>query len=592
MKMLHYSSTLKKTTNMKKIVKYAAVAALAMVSFVSCDLLDNKPYDTYTKDNYFSSKSNLDLFVNYFYSEFTGYGNGGGYGDFYFNTLNDDQAKTGMTPWVFEQVPASAGAWKTPYNQLRRCNLLIENAPTVPGLSEAEINNYVGIGRLFRAWQHYNLVRNFGDCYLIDHVVDPGETDIVYGKRTDRDVVMDFVLEDLKFACANINQMQNSRVEINKYVAAAMMAEITLYEASFCKYRSAADGQKAADPARAEKFYRECCTACEEIINSGKFSLTPKYADVYKSLNLAGNPEMILYKHYAYPSLAHSVIDYTCGSTQVSGMSKSCFNSYLSKDGELMTYGDDHGELIDGKPSMANQIAARDPRLAVHVDNLLQYKGNGVIRYEGNDAAAKNAAASTSSTGYGVAKFDTDQLDREHRQEVGKGDTDAPIFWYAVILLNYAEAKAELGEFAQVQTITLDALRARAGNVWGFDYSFHDPMNDAGVSDLIWEIRRERRVELMYDNNDRYWCLIRWHQLHKLDTQDYPDQAKGAWIAGFVDDLSKCDGATYPFVDADGYIDCHNGGADRKYDPKYYLLPIPSGQRLLNPEIGQNYGWE
>ena len=83
MKMLHYSSTLKKTTNMKKIVKYAAVAALAMVSFVSCDLLDNKPYDTYTKDNYFSSKSNLDLFVNYFYSEFTGYGNGGGYGVFY-----------------------------------------------------------------------------------------------------------------------------------------------------------------------------------------------------------------------------------------------------------------------------------------------------------------------------------------------------------------------------------------------------------------------------------------------------------------------------------------------------------------------------
>lgn len=570
---------------MKKIFNIALAALV--VTFASCDLLDNKPYDTYTKDNYFTSESNLELFANYFYSEFSGYS-----GDFYFNKLNDDQAVTGMQTWTFTQVPASASAWNTPYNQLRRCNLLITNAPTVPNLSEAKINNYVGLGRLFRAWQHYKLVRNYGDCYLIDHVVDPTEGDIIYGKRTDRDVVMDFVLEDLNYACENISQASSSRVEINKYVAAAMKAEICLYEASFCKYRVEADGQKAPDAARAEKFYRACCDACETIINSGNYSLTPKYADVYKSLNLMGNKEMILYKHYAYPQMGHSVIDYTCGSTKVDGINKACFNSYLSDEGELMPYGDDHGELIDGKPSMAKQIAKRDPRLAVHIDDLLQFTGNAVIRFEGTDAA-KNAAASTSSTGYGVAKFDTNLLDREHRQEIGKGDTDAPIFWYAVILLNYAEAKAELGEFDEtVNTKTLNALRARAGNVWGFDYSFTDPMNDAGVSNLLWEIRRERRVELMFDNNDRYWCLIRWHQLHRLDTQMYPDQTKGAWIAGFVD-AEKCNGADYPFVDADGYIDCHNGttGNDRIYEPKYYLLPIPSGQIMLNSELTQNYGW-
>lgn len=573
----------KMNTNMKKI---AIFAMLAMVSLASCDLLDNKPYDTYTKDNFFSSESNLELFANYFYSEFAGYS-----GDFYFNKLNDDQAVTGMQAWTFLQVPASASAWNSRYNQLRRANLLIDNAPKVEGMSDAKKNNFIGIGRLFRAWHHYQLVRNFGDCYLIDRVVDPADGDIVYGKRTDRDQVMDFVLEDLNAADTLITMKATSRVEINRYVAAAMKAEICLYEASFCKYRVEADGQKAPDAARAEKFYRECCKACETIINSGNYSLTPKYADVYKSLNLMGNKEMILYKHYAYPQMGHSVIDYTCGSTQVDGINKSCFASYLSKDGELMDPTDDHGELIDGKPSMAKQIAKRDARLAVHIDDLLQYKGNSVIRFEGKDAG-KNAAASTSSTGYGVAKFDTDQLDREHRQEIGKGDTDAPIFWYAVILLNYAEAKAELGEFdAAVQGKTLDALRARIGNVWGFDYSFHDPMNDAGVSDLIWEIRRERRIELMFDNNDRYWCLIRWHQLDKLDTRMYPDQTKGAWIAGFVDDLTKCDGATYPFVDADGYIDVHNGGADRIYEPKYYLLPIPSGQIMLNPQLTQNYGW-
>jgi len=49
--------------------------------------------------------------------------------------------------------------------------------------------------------------------------------------------------------------------------------------------------------------------------------------------------------------------------------------------------------------------------------------------------------------------------------------------------------------------------------------------------------------------------------------------------------------AYYAVLDADGYIDVHNGGADRIYEPKYYLLPIPSGQIMLNPQLTQNPGW-
>lgn len=579
---------------MKKIAIFA-LAAMAM--FTSCDLLDNKPYDTYTKDNFFSSEANVDLFVNYFYSEFSGYGNAGSYGNFYFNTLNDDQAKTGIEPWTFMQVPATAGAWDNAYNQIRRCNTLITKVEEgIPGMSEASTKHYIGVGRLFRAWHHYKVVRGFGDCYWVDHEIDPEEP-MVYGKRVDRDSVMEHVLEDLNYAVENISKNSASRVEINKYVAQAIKAEICLYEGTFCKYRVEADGQKAPDAARAAKFLKECVEACKDIVASGQYSLTPKYADVYKSLNLEGNPEMILYKHYAYPSMGHSVIDYTCGSTQVNGINKACFNSYLSKNGKLMTYGEDHGEVVDGKLSIAKLIADRDPRLAVHVDALLQFKGNAVVRFEGKEAG-KNAAASSSSTGYGVAKFDTELLDREHRQEIGKGETDAPIFWYAQILLNYAEAMAELQDlgvdgyvFDDINGVTLKLLRARAGNAFGFKYNFSDPMNNMGVSDLLWEVRRERRVELMFDQNDRYYSLLRWHQLDKLDTEKYPDIVKGAWIGGLVDDNTKCDGETYPMIDADGYIDTRNGGMERKYEPKYYLFPIPSGQIALNPELGQNYGW-
>ena len=129
---------------MKKIAIYT-LAAMAM--FTSCNLLDNNPYDTYTKENFFTSESNVELFANYFYNEFQGYG-----GDFYFNKLNDEQGKTGMEPWTFTSVPSDASAWNTPYNQIRRCNIMIEAIPGIAEMTEAAKNHYIGLARLMRAW--------------------------------------------------------------------------------------------------------------------------------------------------------------------------------------------------------------------------------------------------------------------------------------------------------------------------------------------------------------------------------------------------------------------------------------------------------
>ncbi len=575
---------------MKKI---AILLLSVMVAFTSCNILNNDPDDSFTKSNYFTSVENVELFANYFYSAFSGYS-----GDFYFNILNDDQAKTGVELWTFMQQPATASAWNSPYSNIRRCNLLIEAIPNIESMTTAQANHWMGVARLMRAWYHYKVVRGFGDCYWVNHVLDASkDADVLYGPRTDRDIVMDSILADLNFAVENITLNSTSRTVFNEYVANAMKAEICLYEGTFCRYRSEADGQKAPNETRAQQYLRECCNACEVILGSGKFSLTPKYSAVYTSLNLEGNPEMILYKHYAYPMLGHSVIDYTCGSTQVNGMTKDAFNSYLSADGDLMTYGDDHGVLVGGKPSIAAQIARRDPRLACHVDALLQFPGNDVVRFA-DDEAGKNASSSTSSTGYGVLKFDTKEIDRVRRQSIGQGDTDAPIFWLAVIFLNYAEAKAELGEFdATVQGLTLDKLRARAGNIWGFSATVVDPRNNMGVSSLLYEIRRERRVELMYDINDRYYSLLRWHKLDLLDTNLHPDIKKGAWIGTAADadklfnvEAAELAGTNHPDVDEDGYIDCSSGN-NRIYDKKYYLFPIPSDQQTLNPAIGQNPGW-
>ena len=181
-----------------KLFKSIILCGLGVVllSLASCDdVLDTDPYDQFTKDNYFTSETNVQLFANYFYNTFTGYGSGSG--DYYFNTLNDDQASTGITKWTYMNVPGSAAAWNTPYVEIRRANTLIEAVPTVSTMSEAKKANWLGIGRLYRAWQHYKLVRSYGDCYWVDKVLDPNDTEILYGPRHPRNNVKDKVLENL-----------------------------------------------------------------------------------------------------------------------------------------------------------------------------------------------------------------------------------------------------------------------------------------------------------------------------------------------------------------------------------------------------------
>ena len=579
---------------MKKIFLFFAAGLL----LTSCsDLLDTEPYDQFTKQNYFTNETNVQLFANYFYNTFTGYGSGSG--DYYFNNLNDDQGTTGIAKWTFTAVPATAGAWNTPYTEIRRANTLINAVPGIDAMSDASKNNWIGLGRLYRAWQHYKVVRAFGDCYWVDKELDSNDEDILYGPRQDRNMVMDKVLEDLDFACANITMNGSSRVYFNKWVALAMKAEVCLYEGCYSKY-------VANNAGRASTYLNAAKAACVEIMNSGNFELNSDYKSNFDDDDLAGNKEMILYKHYVQGTMAHGTIDYTCGSTQVNGINKDAFDSYLFRDGKplatttmdksdegkIVKIIDNSGLFTEAQPyiDMTDVFANRDPRLAAQVDNILQFVGCGYARFPGQ---ASISAQSTSSTGYGVMLFDNVKYagaNNAQRQSTNGNYTDAPIFWYAEILLNYAECCAELGSCTQGDLDkSINLLRDRVGMPHLTVSPAADPANNMGVSNLIWEVRRERRVEMMFCMNDRYYSLQRWNKLELLDTQKHPNLCRGAHIGDFKSvqglDLSKVT------LDADGYINCTNNGAPRIWDSKYNLFPIPSGQIDLNPAMGQNPGW-
>ena len=147
-------------------------------------------------------------------------------------------------------------------------------------------------------------------------------------------------------------------------------------------------------------------------------------------------------------------------------------------------------------------------------------------------------------------------------------------------MLNYADAKAELGTLTQDDLDkSVNLLQERVNMPHLTLNPEADPENKAGVSNLIWEVRRIRRCELMLDNWYRYWDLIRWHQLDKLDFTKYPKVNQGAHIGDGQFDVKT----------VNGYIQATS--ADRKFDKKYYWYPIPAQQITLNPAIKQNFGW-
>lgn len=553
--------------------------ALSLVALTGCDsVLDKEPLDSFTNGNFWTSENNVRGYGFAFYSEFLGYGNGNTLGNFYFKVLSDDQAGNAFTDFTPIQIPASNSSWKSSWEEVRRANILLENVNRVP-MSDAAKAHWAGVAKLMRAWHYYKLVREFGNVPWVDKSLDITDTGVLYGSRENRDGIMDKVLADLNEAVPSL--YDNSKNEINRAVGNAMKSEICLYEGTFRKYRPTPDATGA------QKFLTASKEASEAIMAKG-YKLSNTYRENYNSLELSKNTEMILYKEYKTGILTHSTVGYITSSTQIHGLSKNAVESYLFADGKPLALTaenkDDEARLMikdrklsngtvikDTVMNIRHMLAVRDNRLAQTIDTALCYINRDFV-------------GTTSSTGYRVIKYDNASLSANDRL-IPSNPTDAPIFWLSVIYLNYAEACAELGAISDDDlNKSVNLLRKRAGiPALSVEVGYDDPANNMGVSPLIWEIRRERRCELMMDNYTRYWDLVRWHQLDKLDSNRYPDILLGANISQDVNNTGVLRKGSY----IDG-----SKGLTRSFDTKYYLQPIPSGQISLNENLlPNNPGW-
>lgn len=593
---------------MKKHIIFGLLAGVVALS--SCDdFLDDNRYPTDDQTNnpdYWTSKVNLQAQVNKLYDNFTGYGSGGSWvNDFYYRSLSDDQcnsiasgASIGFAKWTYQYTQTTNSVWDASYVEVRKCNYVINNANLA---DESDNNHFIGIARLIRAMQYYELVRALGDVPLVTEVLAEDSPEL-YGPRTPRNEVMDFVLEDLNFAIANIKTQKN-KIEFCVDMANAMKSEICLYEAAYAKYHEG----KGENTERAKLFYGEAIKACEAIMDQG-YKISDDYNAVYTSAfsdaeglpDINSNPEVIFYKGYKLGTMGHSACAFLSTETPICGMTKSAFDSYIFKDGKPAAstkYSTSDLPTIDadGNFDISALLAVRDGRLAKTIDSKLAFGNNVTFTRE-------NSNNITSTTGYTINKYVSPKMSYVNTTNASQNYTCAPIYWLAFTYCDYLEAKAELG------TITDADIKKCMKPLWeradfdqeaidnlNKDYlaNLGDPANNMNVSSLIWEIRRLRRSELMFDKNHRYWDLVRWHQLDKLDTNNYPDIALGANVSQAND--TQLDGA---FV-ANGYINgaASTGGIEtRVFTDREYLQPLGSTIRSLynakGLELPQNPGWD
>lgn len=590
---------------MRKIIY---VAAIVLLGSCSKDFLNKGSQIIFDDTNFWTSENNVKSYCWEFYNRFMGFGTGTN-GDFYFTTFSDDQASSGMNDFP-SAAPASDGNWE--YTYIRKANLLLQRAPQVP-MSQEAISHYLGVARFFRAYEYANMVRHFGDVPYINSYLDQSQTNLIYTPRTSRAIVVDSIVADLQFAAQNVRTAERSRSlgdanVLSREAVWAYLSRIALYEGTYAKYvsgtpgasnTSARNSSTGNSSARSEELLRIAKEAASNLVAGASitaassaaattglgasvaYTLSPVYKDVYSSLDLSKNNEVILYKSYVSGVMTHSVVGYTNSSTMMSGLTKDAVDSYLCTDGLPISL----SPLYQGDDNITATLANRDQRLLQSVDDRLAYIGT------------PNEKGFTSSTGYKISKFDNDALTPSETL-APNNPTDAPIFWLAEVYLNYAEASAELGELTQSDLdATVNQLRQRAGVAPLMLTSVpDDPLRDQDVPPLIWEIRRERRCELMMDGF-RSWDIRRWGKLQYLDPSIKPAIFMGAKIP-MTDAQTQTAAASSngPSVDSQGYILPYGAGAQRPIlIPQYYLDPIPTGQQTLyllkGIEFPQNPGW-
>lgn len=586
---------------MKKLLFISAIGWLLLTG--CSKTLDKQPLSQISPANGFSSESELQLYVRSFYDKMIPNADNetNAFTSLYTETANLI-VLTGLSPQQTgnRPIPISGGGWD--WTNLRNINYFLDNYQR-GGLDTSVTDKYVAVAKFFRAYFYSYMVSHFGDVPWYSKPLDPNDTTALNKPRDSRVLVMDSALNDIDFAIAHLGTGK-SVAEVTKWTALALKSRFCLFEGTFRKYHDSLGLPGAAD------LLQKAADAASTLINAGVYTTYKSQPDIaYRDLFASISPiadEVILSRQYsATLQVFHNVNYYTTApSFGKPGLEKSFVNSYLMKDGTRFT--DKPGYAI---MQFLQEVKDRDPRLSQTI------RTPGYRRLDGNVMLPPSYTSSV--TGYQLIKFVTGAAN----DALAHSPNALPVFRYAEVLLNYAEAKAELGTISQADLdMSIKLLRDRVGmpnmdlvaaNANPDDYLATQFSGVHGSNTgIILEIRRERRIELVMEGfawND----LMRWKEGHLL-----AGQFKGAYFPGTGDFDLDGDGVvdlviyagTPPTGSGPQYLQLGvdivlengqsggniiiNGNIPKQFNEgRDYLFPIPVQEILLNPQLAQNPKW-
>ena len=258
---------------MKKILKFAVVAALSLGAVSCSDFLNRPSEDSYTTEQYYSNDTQVEQGVNYLYNSpwydiirFYIYGSETMAGNVY----------QGQSAYTTLTVNGTDGDLKNMSYSLwavnAHCNTVVNNILRSEGASQAKKNQSIGEALSWKAMAYFFLVRTFGDVPIIHdntEAIKAGNYNDVY--KVQKDDVYEYIVMTLEKAMELLPKNPYIGVynRIDYYAAEALLAKVYLTRAGVSGSLNSDYLAKARDYAK------------DVILNSGR-SLTPNYSDIFR----------------------------------------------------------------------------------------------------------------------------------------------------------------------------------------------------------------------------------------------------------------------------------------------------------------------
>lgn len=598
------------------------IASVLCLGTTSCFDMNQEPQGEMSTVGAFTTVSEINMYLNMFYqgsvpvmgggtvnntaikTQSSSSTNGIAFGDANSDNLYPNAIDTRLAG----ETSLSNAAELDDYKAIRNVNFLLQNITNCEDKG-TDYEQCLGEAYYFRAAYYYHLLVNYGGVTWVEDQLDP-DSELMKRPRNTRTEIVDYILNDLKDAITYLKEQDNNATRrVHRDVARALKSEVALFAATWEKYHRAEndpfyDKTLINPDAKIKEWLELAATAAKEVIDRNVWSIhsTGKpltdYRDMFIDTDLSDNQEVLWWKEYnASAGIGHNVTYYACQGGGQIGVSASLVDDYLTIDGKPFT----GNAKLEAKRTYGAELSPelRDPRLSQTVFMPGQQIRNDGTLYAWPPLDATNYHQNT--TGYSILKYEEFNTSNSAAYTTAnRSQAPAIQVRYADILLNYAEALAELDGANNASEIqkALHPLRVRVNMPdvdfdreynTDADYPFHN------LDKYIQAVRRERRVEKALENC-RLTDILRWAAADELIVGKTPTGAlyTGSTLGEHFEGIMTVGSNIWL---KDGYIVSFNNtnypnGWQFDVD-RDYLLPIR--QEMVGGLTGglweQNPGW-